>query len=441
MLQAFIDHVTRQHLFPTGQEVLAAVSGGQDSTVLAHLMHLAGYPFAIAHCNFHLRGADSDRDEQFVRTLAETYGVTVHVAQFDTQAYARIHHEGIEEAARHLRYQWFADLCRQYGYPAVLVAHHADDVAETVLFNLIRGTGIAGLHGIRPVVSFDNDSCRIVRPLLPFTRADILRYHADNHLSFVADTTNLSTQYGRNYLRLQIMPELNAKYGNASQGILTTAQNLHGVEELYDYLLEPLRQRYLHAQLDGSHKLDFAALRRDVPPYLQRQLLFEILRPYGFSGSQVDTILSLKTSGRTLSSATHYLLYHHGDLVIVPLAILHPPTVDAEVHFTVTPVAVPRHLPLPYDPTTVILDADTFRQPLQMRPWRAGDRFQPIGMTHGTKLISDYLTDLKLSLFDKQRQKLLVDADDQILWVVGRRIAHPCRITAATRRAVQVTIS
>lgn len=448
MLQRFVDNVTCQHLFPTGQEVLAAVSGGVDSVVLTHLMHLAGYPFAIAHCNFGLRPGDCDRDEVFVRQLADGYGVPCHVVRFDTATYATEHHEGTEEAARHLRYRWFADLCRQHGYPAVLVAHHADDAAETLLLNLLRGTGLAGLHGILPTTVLQpspdgSGSCpdgpaplTVVRPLLPFSRSDIERYALSQGLSHVEDVTNSSLCYRRNRVRHQLLPLLEEIHAGATGNILSTARRLRRVEQLYDYLLQPLRQRYM----DIPGTLSLRQLKADVPEELHCQLLFEMLRPYGFNGTQVRNILTVNTSGHVVSSATHQALCHNGDLLITPVAAASQPAPCARLTVTPVPVPDPARLPADARPMTIHLDADTFRQPLRLRPWQAGDRLQPLGMAHGSKLVSDILADCKVPLTEKSGQLLLVDADDQILWVVGLRIAHKCRITANTCNAVEINV-
>ena len=449
MLNTFVNHINRQHLFPTGREVLLAVSGGVDSVVLAHLMHSAAFPFAIAHCNFHLRPGECDRDESFVRDLAASYGVPFHVEHFDTAAYADAQGLGIEDAARRLRYDWFHTLCAAHGYPAILTAHHADDVAETFFLNLLRGTGLAGLHGILPVT--ERGGVALVRPLLPFSRADIEAYAAREGLAHVEDSTNASLLYRRNQVRHRLLPLLREIAPMADTSLRQTIAHLQSSERLYRHLLEPLRARYLLPQPDGTHSLALAALLADHPADLHPQLLFELLHPFGFTASQCDNLLATPQSGARFLTATHEAVLHRGTLLISPAPSGTPGfsgysgvsgTSGSPATLHISSYSVER---LPADfkslaATTAFFDADTLQQPLSLRQWHAGDRFQPLGMEHGTQLVSDWFTDHHVALPDKRRQLLLVDADDTILWIVGRRTSHPHRITSDTRQILQVTL-
>ncbi|MBR5353932.1 MAG: tRNA lysidine(34) synthetase TilS [Bacteroidales bacterium] len=438
MLQRFISYVTQQHLFPTGQQVLLAVSGGVDSVVLAHLMHSAGYPFAIAHCNFNLRPGDCDRDEAFVRRLARRYRVPFHLAKFDTTAHARSHGQSIEEAARQLRYDWFSTLCQEQGYPAVLTAHHRDDAAETFFINLLRGTGLSGLHGILPVQG------HVVRPLLPFGRDDIEAYARSHRLHHVEDVTNASLLYRRNQIRHQVLPLLRQIQPSADTAIATTIAHLQSVEQLYTSLLEPLRRQLVTPGPDGSYCV---SLRFDMleplpsadTATLRRQLLFELLRPFGFKADSVDALLACTQPGRRFLSATHQAILDRGQLLISPISGADSETLPDIVLQLFDAATCPvdyRHLP----PNQALFDADTLRQPLSLRHWQAGDRFQPLGMVKGSQLVSDFFTDHKYSLPEKQRQLLLVDAADRILWIVGRRTTHPFRVTSSSNILLLVTI-
>lgn len=438
MLQRFISYVTQQHLFPTGQQVLLAVSGGVDSVVLAHLMHSAGYPFAIAHCNFNLRPGDCDRDEAFVRRLARRYRVPFHLAKFDTTAHARSHGQSIEEAARQLRYDWFDTLCREHGYPVVLTAHHRDDAAETFFINLLRGTGLSGLHGILPVQG------NVVRPLLPFGRDDIEAYARSHRLRHVEDATNASLLYRRNQIRHQVLPLLRQLQPSADTAIATTIAHLQSVEQLYSAFLEPLRRQLVTPGPGGSYSV---SLRFDMleplpsadTATLRRQLLFELLRPFGFKADSVDALLACTQPGRRFLSATHQAILDRGQLLISPISGADSETLPDIVLQLFDAAACPvdyRHLP----PNQALFDADTLRQPLSLRHWQAGDRFQPLGMGKGSQLVSDFFTDHKYSLPEKQRQLLLVDAADRILWIVGRRTAHPFRVTSSSNILLLVTI-
>ena len=436
MLQAFIAHIQQQHLFPTGQQVLLAVSGGIDSVILTHLMHSAGYPFAIAHCNFHLRPSDCDRDEAFVRQLADTYSVTVHVAQFDTQAYAARHHQSIEQAARQLRYDYFEQLRQQHAYAAILTAHHRDDSTETFFINLLRGTGLSGLHGILPVQG------HIVRPLLPFGRNDIEAYAAQHHLAHVEDITNASLDYQRNQVRHLLLPLLRQLQPAADHTLQQTVLHLQSTERLYQALLTPLLQQLTHPQPDGSILIDLAdtlptPLDAHSSPQLRQQLYFELLKPYGFNAATVTNILGTIQPGKTYHSPTHTAFRDRDCLILIPYHA-QPDTLPTITVGTTSPDGFnPKQLP----PHQAAFDADTVTLPLRLRHWQAGDRFQPLGMTHGTQLISDYFSDHKYSLPDKQAQLLLVDATDSILWIVGRRTSHPHRLTPHTRLVLTVEVS
>ena len=438
MLHTFISNVQRQHLFPTGQEVLLAVSGGVDSVVLAHLMHEASFPFAVAHCNFHLRPGECDRDEAFVRDLAAAYGVDCHVEHFDTAAYAASNGLGIEDAARRLRYGWFADLCAAHGYPALLTAHHADDVAETFFLNLLRGTGLAGLHGILPVTS--QDGLAVVRPLLPFSRADIEAYADSQHLRHVDDSTNASLLYRRNRVRHQVLPLLRELQPSFDGSMRLTVANLQSTERLYRHLLAPLRDKYLVARPDGTLSLALDALLADFPADLHAQLLFELLHPFGFTASQCADLLASPQSGARFLTATHEAVLHRGELLLEENQNEPPNSQLSTFNFQLLTLA---QLPPDFKSraaTTAYFDADTLRMPVSLRPWREGDRFQPLGMARGSQLVSDFFTDHHVALPDKRRQLLLVDADDTILWIVGRRTSHPHRITPATRTVLEVSV-
>ena len=435
MLQSFTAHIQQQHLFPTGQQVLLAVSGGIDSVVLTHLMHSAEYPFAIAHCNFHLRPSDCDRDEAFVRKLASNYAVPFHVAHFDTQSHASSHHQSIEQAARQLRYDYFEQLLQQHHYAAILTAHHRDDATETFFLNLLRGTGLAGLHGILPVQG------HIVRPLLPFSRHDIEDYAAQHQLLHVEDSTNASLDYLRNQVRHQLMPLLRQLQPAADHTLQQTVLHLQSTEQLYLALLEPLKTQLLHSQPDGSFILDLSTplpspLDQQPQPSIRQQLYFEILKPFGFNADTIANILTASQSGKTFQSPSHTAYLDRGRL------ILHPVTAPTE---SLPPIHIEIISPQGFNPkqlpsTQAAFDADTVNLPLHLRHWQLGDRFQPLGMPHGTQLLSDYFSDHKYRQPDKQSQLILVDTNDNILWIVHHRTSHPHRITPNTRQILLVEI-
>ncbi|MBQ6069083.1 MAG: tRNA lysidine(34) synthetase TilS [Bacteroidales bacterium] len=435
MLKEFIAHIQQQHLFPTGQQVLLAVSGGIDSVVLTHLMHSAGYPFAIAHCNFHLRPSECDRDETFVRQLASSYGVPIHVAQFDTMSHATNSHQSIEQAARQLRYEYFEQLRCKYSYAAIITAHHRDDSNETLFLNLLRGTGLSGLHGILPIQG------HIVRPLLPFSRTEIVAYASQQHLPHVEDSTNASLDYLRNQVRHQLMPLLRQLQPAADRTIQQTVSHLQSVEQLYQTLINPLRQQLVQFQPDNTIRISLcnplpAPLHHTNSPQLRQQLYYEILKPYSFNASTVANILAATQPGKTFYSSTHTAYLNRGYLLICPTQN-HPTAIPSLIISTISPQGFdPKQLP----PYRAAFDADTITLPLHLRHWKPGDRFQPLGMAHGTQLISDYFSDHHYSQPEKQSQLILVDATDSILWIVGRRTSHPHRITSETSHIITAEI-
>ena len=329
MLARFIEHLKQQHLLPVGQEVLLAVSGGRDSVCMAHLFHRAAIPFAIAHCNFHLRPGDCDRDESFVRRLAQDYGVPCHVASFDTRAVAAASGESLEEAARRLRYGFFSSLITHHpSLGCVATAHHRDDSVETFFLNLFRGTGIAGLHGIRPSskLRIKSEELRIIRPLLPFSRAEIDAYIDDNHLDFVEDHTNALLDARRNQIRHRLMPLLRELYPSIDRTMADNIGRLYDTELIYKDYIESLRSSLVTRHPSPVPDLPFEILSLDLPslrsqfsiPNSQFSILFELIHPFGFNASQVSDILRATENGKLFYSATHIAELHGGRLLIAP---------------------------------------------------------------------------------------------------------------------------
>ncbi len=404
MLQRFKDYILQQHLFSPGEEVLLAVSGGRDSVCMAHLFHQAGFPFSIAHCNFHLRGDDSDRDETFVRRLAADYGVPCHVAQFDTRAVAAATGESIEEAARRLRYEYFASLLTSLSPTSlspkiVAAAHHRDDSIETFFLNLFRGTGIAGLHGIRPIseVRMKNEELIIIRPLLPFSRADIDAFIEENHLEYVEDATNAELDARRNQIRHRLMPLLRELYPSVDATMAANIERLYDTELLYKEYIETLRSQLLKPY---PSRLPLDILSLDLPTFRSHfplstfhfPLFYELLRPYGFNASTVRDILSVlerqypagnNPSGQLFYSPTHVAELHRGQLLIAP---------DVEP-------ALGRH-PQP------------------------GDR---IRLKRGSRLLSDYLKDLGLSRIERRHVLLRVNADGFVELIADGQLGRQAR--------------
>ncbi len=440
MLTKFTAFIIKEHLFAEGRQVLLAVSGGRDSVVLCDLVARTGQPFAIAHCNFHLRGDESNRDEAFVRQLAAGYGVRCFVAQFDTEAVARERGLSVEAAARQLRYGFFEQLRCSEGFDVVATAHHRDDSTETFFINLLRGTGIGGLHGIRP------RNGNVVRPLLPFSRDEINAYVAERHLSFVDDHTNSEPIYLRNKIRLQLMPLLRELMPSVDAVMERNIAHLADAEQLFDQRVEELRKALLHTDGEGTTYVDIASLQRVAP---LRTVLFELLRPYGFSEAVVAEVLLalngqpgaqwLSADWRLIKDRRRLLLYPRKAARVAAVddikgeGLWHLGGADFQLHMLAEP---PASLRLP--PGKACFDAAAIKFPLHLRHWREGDRFRPFGM-NGSRLLSNYFIDNKFSLQQKEDVWLLCDVDDTILWIVGHRASTIAPITAHTRQVILAT--
>lgn len=436
MLNKITAFVERHHLLShDAGKYIVALSGGADSVALLLVLKQLGYDVEAAHCNFRLRGEESDRDEQFVRSLCERLQVQLHLIHFDTKTYADVHQVSIEMAARELRYRYFEQLRQDIGAQDVCVAHHQDDAVETLLMNLIRGTGIHGLTGIRP------RNGHIVRPLLCVTRAEIVRFLDSLHQPYVTDSTNLVPDVVRNKIRLEVLPLLQQINPAATENIARTARWMAEAEKVYNDAF--------NISLFTSHSSLFTSpistlLTKPSPECF----LFELLTPHGFTSSQVEQVFdALKgPSGRVFQSPTHELLIDRDQLII------------EERHEPFAPMRIPEsglyRLPdgrqfraetsdevaVSRDPHCATLDASKVRFPLTLRTVQTGDRFQPYGMK-GTRLVSDYLTDRKRTLFEKRRQLVVTDAQGEILWLVGERVAHCYAVTDATRSILRLSFA
>ena len=390
-------YIEEKQLFTLHDKVLVALSGGADSVALLRVLLVLGYHCEAAHCNFHLRGEESDRDERFVNELCKGLGVTLHVTHFDTVAYASRHHVSIEMAAREMRYDWFEQLRKERGMAVIAVAHHRDDSVETFLLNLIRGAGINGLKGISP-----HNGC-IVR----------------------------QDEYMRNKIRLNILPMLRELNPSVSESIAETSRRLTDVSLIYNKEIEAGKERVMEK---SGHILISRLMEESVPA----ALLFEILHPLGFNSVQVgDVFRSLSAqSGKRFVSAGWEVLRDRTELII-----RRRKPADEEVEENVPPFRLAMEtqeiMPdfvIPRNKNTACLDADKVVLPLTVRKWRQGDKFVPFGMK-GKKKVSDYLTDRKFSLFQKENQYVVCSAD-RIVWLVGERSDDRFRVTEDTKRVL-----
>lgn len=414
--------IEEKHLFGFSDKVLVALSGGADSVALLRVLLRLGYACEAAHCNFHLRGEESVRDERFVRALAERLGVPLHVIHFDTNAYAASHNVSVEMAARELRYDWFAKLRQECGAKVVAVAHHRDDSVETFLLNLVRGTGINGLQGIRPV---NGD---VVRPLLCVSRVEILDYLSSLEQDYVTDSTNLQDEFVRNKLRLNVIPMLETINPSVSDTIADTARRLSDVAQVYQEAIQAAKQRVMP---DGE-TIDIPALCRE--PGAQN-LLFELLYPLGFNAAQVNDVFRALhgESGRMFYSREWVLLIDRNRLIRRPSGEVEPqPELCLERMEVNPPFSVPHNNKEAY------VDAEKVQGELTLRKWQSGDKFIPFGMK-GFKSVRNYLRDKKFSRFEKERQWVVCDGD-RIVWLVNERLDNRFRVTSETRFVINLKL-
>ena len=412
---------------------LVALSGGADSVALLRVLLEMGYGIEAVHCNFHLRGDESNRDEQFVKNLCQNYNIQLHLIHFDTVEYASLHQVSIEMAARELRYRYFDQLRQDIGAETVCVAHHRDDAVETFLMNLLRGSGIHGLTGIRPRNGY------IVRPLLCVSRQDILQYLDSIGQNYVTDSTNLVDDVLRNKIRLRLIPLLDEMNPGASDNIARTATYLSEAEKVYNAFCSVKEGNASPQSLPISDIKDFPS------PLC---LLYEWLSPLGFNRTQIEQLLvSLDGSpgSKEFSSPTHTLVIDRERLVVEPVSEpMRPVCIPEPGNYRMSDgrllkVESSSDITISKTPDCATIDLSKVQFPLTLRPVREGDAFCPFGMT-GHRLVSDYLTDLKLSVLEKRRQLVITDATDTILWLVGHRTDNRFRVTNDTNSILRLTL-
>ena len=428
MLNKVTDFIARHQLLSHDGLHVVALSGGADSVALLRILCDLGYHIEAAHCNFHLRGEESNRDEKFVKNLCRNLNVPLHLIHFDTVEYASLHQVSIEMAARELRYGYFRQLCDDIGAETVCVAHHRDDAVETLLMNLLRGSGIHGLTGIRPC------NGHIVRPLLGVSRREIEEYLHSIGQDYVTDSTNLQAEVLRNKVRLQLIPLMEQLSPGASDNIVRSAFYLSEAEKVYNSALD--------VNVDAT--LPITELKASPSPLC---FLHEWLTPFGFNRSQIEQIVTHLDgeSGRMFESSSHTLVVDRDRLVVEPVsAPIKPLVIPEPGNYRLTEnynikVEFVDTISISKLANCATLDKEKVTFPLTIRPIQSGDSFCPFGM-EGHKLVSDFLTDCKRSVLEKRRQLVVTDAKGNILWLVGLRIDHRYRITSQTTSVLCLTL-
>ncbi len=466
--EKFIEHLKQFSFIQKQQKQLLAVSGGVDSIVLCDLMFTAGYDFIIAHCNFQLREAESERDEEFVRTLAEKYHKEVFVKRFDTEKYILENKISTQVAARELRYKWFYEIIKgeysiinnkysnlnkehkipnkehttQLKTPSlhyILTAHHANDNIETLLMNFFKGTGISGLHGILPAYG------KMFRPLLFAKKDELIAYAKEKKLPFVEDSSNLSDKYTRNFFRHNVFPMLKEFYPKVEDNLLSNIQRFSEAEELYKQAVDLHKKKLLEFKGNEVH-IPILKLRKTSP---LSTIIHEIIKDYGFPSSMVPEVVELLESetGKYVSSSSQRIIKNRNWLIISPKQTMEAANIiieendkkitfsDGELNFELIKASV---FQIPSDNNIAALDYAEITFPLLLRKWKQGDYFYPLGMKKKKKL-SKFFIDQKLSKTDKEKV-LVLEMNKKIIWVVGYRIDDRFKIKPSTKQVFKVSL-
>ena len=439
MLEKFKNFIQSNELVSPSDSILVGVSGGMDSIFLITLLQRLNFNFGIAHCNFQLRGADSDLDESFVREIASKMEKPYYSIVFETKNIAKERKTSIQIAARDLRYEWFEKIRVENGYQYIATAHHINDSMETVLYNLAKGCGIRGLHGILPKTN------QLIRPILCFSRAEINRFITEQNITFREDKSNNSIKYNRNYIRHEIVPRfkhINPNFDNTSQLFI---EKMKDTEALMDFAIQTIQPKIV-SENSQKYQIDIEKLLQYPSP---KTVLFELLKPYQFNASQIHQILAQRNnpSGKIFISTTGIkgVLDRKTFIIQKESKSRSAISIDTIGHyefddFSLSIETIERPKSLKTDSNTIILDKKHLIFPLIIRSWKPGDSFQPFGMHGQSQKLQDFFSNEKLSLLDKENVKIL-ESNQKILWVMGYRMADWCKIKSDTTDFVKITFS
>lgn len=439
MVNRFIQYVKEYNLFESNQTILLAVSGGIDSMILCDLFLKSNFKFAIAHCNFHLRGEESNRDERFVREYAQKNNIKIHVKDFDTYSYMKEKGKSMQVSAREMRYSWFNELLKEEGYSYIATGHHIDDSIETFFMNILRGTGIAGLHGILQKVNL------VIHPLLFTGRAEIVNYQKENKLEFVEDSSNATTKYTRNKIRHELIPLVKEIAPNFDKIISKEIERFRETEVVFRSVINDAKTELLEIE-NQTIKISIEKLKSYVP---QKIFMYEILSDFGFNEATINSIEDalLETSGKQFYSETHRLVKDRDYLLIVKNKPqnLNQYLIEESQTSVYSPIILHmeilkdlQYVKIPKNKEVAMLDYDKLSFPLILRKWKKGDSFFPYGL-QGEKKISEFYKNLKYSILDKENQWLLCSEND-IIWVVGQRIDDRYKITKSTKTIFKIEL-
>jgi len=447
LLKEFQQFIKKQNLFQPKDKLLLAVSGGVDSVVLCELCKQAGYDFIIAHCNFQLRGEESERDETFVRLLEKKYSVEVLVKKFDTEKYAAKNKLNIQVAARELRYNWFREIAGANAVQFIVTAHHANDNAETLLMNFFKGTGINGLKAILP--KHDH----IIRPLLFAKKEALVAFAAACKLEFVEDSSNASDKYTRNYFRNELIPGLQKVFPQVAENLLNNIERFREIEILYQQSISLHKKKLLEPKGNEMH-IPVLKLLKTQPLHT---IVYEIIKDYGFTAHQTGEAIDLlkSESGKYIQSSSHRIIKNRNWLIISPNESTEASNIliekgDKEIEFEQGKIAIEFLSATNYKLKTANsiaqIDAATIKFPMLLRKWKKGDYFYPLGMQSpsagqaGKKKLSRFFIDQKLSVTQKEKT-WVIEMNKKIIWVAGLRLDDRFKITDKTTAILRITLS
>lgn len=449
LLNRFVQYINDQNLFQKNNRLLLAVSGGVDSVVLTELCQQAGYNFFIAHCNFHLRKEESNRDEKFTRALAEKYSVPIYVRSFETEKYAEENKLSIQVAARELRYTWFKNLAEEKKEEGsrlkIVTAHHANDNIETLLMNFFKGTGIRGLQGILPKQG------DLIRPLLFATKEEIIQFAAANNLSYVEDSSNASDKYTRNYFRNQWIPSVQKIFPQVEENLLNNIERFREIDILYNQSIELHRSKLVELKGKEVH-IPILKLLKTTP---LKTVLYEIIKDYNFTAHQTDQVVHLlkSESGKYISSKSHRIIKNRNWLIIAPINSEEAHNIiieesDETIFYENGILTFKKLKKAPLDlvqnsTDSVIIDLANLEYPVILRKWKQGDYFYPLGMPKkssgkpGKKKLSKYFVDQKISLSEKETIWVL-ESNYRIVWIINKRLDERFKVTAQTKSFLSI---
>jgi tRNA(Ile)-lysidine synthase len=439
MVEEFNKYIFENKLVKQGDKILLAVSGGIDSMVMAHLFLGLNHKEGIAHCNFCLRGKESDKDEELVRQFAAENNIPFYTTRFETKAYAKEKRLSVQMAARELRYDWFEEIIKTNGFDSVAVAHNLNDNIETLLINLIRGTGLAGMAGIKPLNN------NIIRPLLFATRNKIQSYCDKNKIVFREDRSNADTNYTRNKIRHLVIPVFKEINPSVELTLNETAERFSGFNEIVSEYISQLREKITE---EKEHIVTFNI--NLLKNYLNNKaVLFELFKPYGITNAKLIDLIKVtggKTGGQIITD-THRIIKNRKEIIVSDEEYLKETsyTIGNTEAFCIFPgissarnVNISDTYEIPSDPQIACIDLKKISFPVFIRKWKPGDYFYPLGMKQKKKL-SDYFIDNKFSRFDKENIFIL-ESDGKIVWLIGDRIDDRFKITSSTKKGLLIKL-